>query len=171
MSNTETPTPSSPRIKGNKVASAFLAAIQTKPQSDHRPNITRSNSFAPVSEILSTPEDQINAAESVSMISCNSEDGMSPAPGAHKSAKESRKPAWSERNRISAFRGNPASSASPPNGKDNIEKIIEDRVRVRVKDAERRMEEQLHAYMRQLEEKMAARVAGLEHSVQQLQRR
>lgn len=163
--------------KVTSIAEAFLSAIHasnTSPQRVHN----RSHSFAPVAEFVST-YDPGSEVENVSLLSVNSEEHhysmLSPAP------TRSRSKSW---NRVTAY--TTASSPlplSPPstflssspqvarnasvNPANDVERLVEERVRNRVNELERHMLDQLQTFMKRLDEKMEARVARLERTVQQ----
>jgi hypothetical protein len=172
--------------KSNHVASAFLAAIQTSPSD--KPVISRSYSYAPVTEMIS--DDQASVAESVavSMLSSSgSDDQMSPTfvnRLGNKQGNVCKKPSWLERGkRLSGGnKGGPTTTshrrASPPPSSlrvgtslsthseraSVIEKMVDERVRARMNDLERRVEEQMRTFMQQMDAKVASRMADLERS-------
>jgi hypothetical protein len=128
----------SPKSSGN-VASAFLAARQNpKPPQEQ---------IARCKHSVTVPMEDISASSD-------------PGGGA-------RKPAWQERNRVSAYgagmnnniRKN--SNVTP----EDIEKMIDERMQVQFQNMESRMEASLQRWMHTMDEKMMARLDVMEERI------
>ena len=181
--------PNSSSNNNNKIANiaeAFLAAIQSSSKeasfaSPPRAHIRR-HSYAPIAEIVSS-DDPGNEAENVSLLSVTSEDPhimLSPP-----SNTRTRSKSW---NRVNAYtttslslpQSPPIAVSSPSpqvarasiNQTNNtttseVERLVEERVRIRVNELERHMLDQLQTFITRLDEKIDARVARLERSLHQ----
>ena len=165
--------------KAGSLAHAFLSAITPRAgnggASPSTPRATASR--LPVMEVIPAPIDDpaSEGNESVSMLSASSDDHQL-SPYVFSKDKRKHQPAWMERSKTLKPATSPHHQQHRHNhsmlsmGDSTIDKLVEDRVRLRVSEIERRMEDRLQSFMQKLEDKLDAKLAALERQVQQQKR-